>query len=321
MLPLRSIICPTDFSELSREALQRAGELAAHFDAELCLLHVMQPLQPLMGLAPYAGVGAFDASSYEEAARAAAEQGLRALLEEYAGENVRVRSLLRQGYPADEIVGAAAREEADLIVIATHGRSGWRRHIFGSVTERVLRLAPCPVLVNPAREAIEEATAGTMGQPLLPLREIVCPTDFSAPSCAALKVAGEWATHFDARLWPLHVAPIVPLLEQPALMADRARLEESMQADAVQRLYRVVQEQWPEAGEVQPLVKKGHAADEIVAVAAQQNAGLIVIATHGAGAGRCPMCGTALEHILFGSVTANVLRQASCPVLTLRAPV
>jgi universal stress protein A len=146
MLPLRKILCPTDFSEPSYQALAVASELAAHFQAELVVVHTVTsvPVVPT----PHAGAAAatFDVQDYQAGLRQSAEQGLRDLLREKVPAEVRVRSLVLQGDAAREVVEAAADQGADLVVIATHGRTGWRRLVFGSVAEKVVRFSECPVL-------------------------------------------------------------------------------------------------------------------------------------------------------------------------------
>lgn len=148
MLPLQKIICPTDFSNFSYSALEKANELAAHFGAELCVLHVTEPVTMIYGISSFPGSITWDLPAYEQAVFESAEQELAKLVERHHFKTLKVRSMVRRGNPADEIVSAAAQEGADLIVIATHGLTGWRQHIFGSVAEKVLRLAHCPVLVT-----------------------------------------------------------------------------------------------------------------------------------------------------------------------------
>jgi nucleotide-binding universal stress UspA family protein len=151
-----------------------------------------------------------------------------------------------------------------------------------------------------------------------PPRKILCSTDFSEPSYAALKVAGEWATHFGAELCLIHV---VEPIETPGMLLSSEHIEEAMQAEAVQRLHTVLREHLPQLAAARPIVRKGSAADEIAVTAEQENADLIVIATHGSSGWRAVVSGTVVERILFGSVTTNVLRLTSCPVLTVRLPV
>jgi nucleotide-binding universal stress UspA family protein len=147
MFPPKKILCPTDFSDASLQALGRAAELAAHFQAEVHLVHVLtaSPRE----LAPQ--VDAVDV-------RAAVERELRKLAEPLSARNIQVRVVLGEGDAAAEIVRIAHDQQADLIVIATHGTTGWRHLAFGSVTEKVVRLADCPVLTIRIAEA--HATAG-----------------------------------------------------------------------------------------------------------------------------------------------------------------
>ena len=157
MLPIQKVVCPTDFSDFSYEALDQAGELAAHFGAQMCVLHVVQPMQNVYPFAAFGGFVVSDETAYDEAVKKSAEEELKQLIERHSFANVRVRALVRSGYPAEEIVAAAQEENADLIVIATHGLSGWRQYFFGSVAEKVLRLAHCPVLVTRVEKPQEGA--------------------------------------------------------------------------------------------------------------------------------------------------------------------
>ena len=140
MLPFRKILCPTDFSEPSYNALNAANELSLHFSATLVLVHVV----PLVIDIPTSAD--FYTPSDVEAAQARAKETLQEVVEKRISEKVRIRTKVVVGDPGDEIVRTAADENAGIIVIGTHGLTGWRRFIFGSVAEKVVRLAPCPVL-------------------------------------------------------------------------------------------------------------------------------------------------------------------------------
>jgi nucleotide-binding universal stress UspA family protein len=143
MLPIKKIVCPTDFSEASHEAINAAGELAFHFGSELCVLHVVSPV-PLvpMGAEP----SGFNVSLYERELEASSKRTLEEITYQLEWKDLNVRLIVLRGNAADEIVRVAEEERADLIVIATHGRTGLDRLIFGSVAEKVVRLAKCPVL-------------------------------------------------------------------------------------------------------------------------------------------------------------------------------
>jgi nucleotide-binding universal stress UspA family protein len=146
MLPIKKIVCPTDFSEPSFKGIQAASELAQHFSAELILVSVVTPVYPIG--AP--GVPAsYKVGEYHEEMVDYATRSLEETEKEKIPEGVSTKRFVAQGNAADEIVKRAEDENADLIVIATHGWTGWRRLVFGSVAERVVRVAECPVLTVP----------------------------------------------------------------------------------------------------------------------------------------------------------------------------
>jgi nucleotide-binding universal stress UspA family protein len=145
MLPLRNILCPTDFSEPSYEALRAANELALHFDAHLVVVNVI-PTVPLLA-APVDSMGVnLDVTAYVNNMREQTEKTLAEVAHERISDQISVRLVVTYGDPAIEILGTADYESADAIVIATHGHTGWRRFFFGSVAERVVRNSLCPVL-------------------------------------------------------------------------------------------------------------------------------------------------------------------------------
>jgi nucleotide-binding universal stress UspA family protein len=136
------ILVPTDFSAGSERAWAEAGRLAARLGAELVLVHVLVET-PLYSEGPFTMNRARDVF---DAARGWAVKTLGEWTGTAAGEGLSARWVMRTGVPYKEIVGAAARERAELIVIGTHGRGGLDRALLGSVTDRVIRLAPCPVV-------------------------------------------------------------------------------------------------------------------------------------------------------------------------------
>ena len=146
MLPPKKIVCPTDFSAASEKALNEALELIRQFPAELVLVHVLPVLPP----APSDPNFVFSVPEYERALHADAEQRLTALASDLTGKGVPVRTVVGHGDAGAEIVRVASEENADLIVIATHGVTGWRHAMFGSVAEKVVRTAHRPVLTIPA---------------------------------------------------------------------------------------------------------------------------------------------------------------------------
>jgi nucleotide-binding universal stress UspA family protein len=142
MTAFRRILHPTDFSRASAPARRRAVALARACRAPLVLLHVMTPPSPFIGEGT-------PPSSYADLlilARRSARRRLAAALARVRRESVRAQGIFVEGLPADEILRAARRARADLIVMGTHGRTGVSRVFMGSVAERVVRESRCPVL-------------------------------------------------------------------------------------------------------------------------------------------------------------------------------
>jgi nucleotide-binding universal stress UspA family protein len=136
MLPIRTILHPTDFSDLSRPAFQFTLALARDYRAKVVLLHVRR--------VPIDVYGEFGAVPPPLDSMEDLEQKLRELVPETAG--VTIDCLVREGYPANEILETALEIGASMIVMGTHGRTGLGRLFMGSVAEEVLRKATCPVL-------------------------------------------------------------------------------------------------------------------------------------------------------------------------------
>lgn len=150
MLPFRKVVASTDFSAPSFEALDCAGELALHFGAELILVHAVLQMPALASAnmstqvnVPYSK---YSLHEYMRQVEAEAKENLHSLVRERIPPEVGSRIAVFSGEPATEIVGCARNEQADVIVMSTHGRGGLQRLFMGSVAERVVRIAPCPVL-------------------------------------------------------------------------------------------------------------------------------------------------------------------------------
>jgi len=150
MFPLKKILCPIDFSEPSFEGLKVAVELSRTYSAELILINVVQPVRVVS--AP--GIPAsYSVREYSEEMSEAARKSFEEIVENRIPRGIPVRTLILEGQPADEIVRKAESERVDIIVTATHGWTGWRRFMFGSVAEKVVRLSACPVLTVPGPQS------------------------------------------------------------------------------------------------------------------------------------------------------------------------
>jgi nucleotide-binding universal stress UspA family protein len=143
MSRIRRILHPTDFSRASSAAFRRAVDMAKGNRAELLLVHVLTPSVPVVA------DGYVSPQVYEDmanAARAYGQKHLDALVRKAKQAGARVRGLLLEGVPHERIAQAARSRKADLVVIGTHGRTGFAKLFLGSVASRVLAVAPCPVL-------------------------------------------------------------------------------------------------------------------------------------------------------------------------------
>lgn len=146
MPEFQRILCPVDFSEPSHVGLETAVEMADRFSAELLIVHVVRPV-PLAAVPQ--PTPAFDVVTYQNELAKSAKEGMEKLVREHVPDGIRARTLVARGDPAQEIARTADEEKADLAVMATHGESGWQRFVFGSVTEKTVRVSPCPVLTVP----------------------------------------------------------------------------------------------------------------------------------------------------------------------------
>jgi universal stress protein A len=161
MMQIRQILAPTDFSACSKQAVACAYELAQAFGAKLALLHVVEDLPSYIGFIPPAGAAMLLADLERQA-----RLDLVEVLPEAEAAEVEVTRQVIVGSPSHEIIKVAAAEKVDLIVIATHGRTGFSHLVMGSVAERVVRTAPCPVLtIRPTAVTAEHGYAPVLSGP------------------------------------------------------------------------------------------------------------------------------------------------------------
>lgn len=143
MKKIRRVLHATDFSAASSGAFKRAVDLAKASEAELLLVHVVPLVIPIM-TDGYVSPKVYD--DLGAAARADGQKRLDRLVRRAREGGARVKSLLLEGVPHERIAQAARAQKADMVVIGTHGRTGFAKLVLGSVASRVLAIAPCPVL-------------------------------------------------------------------------------------------------------------------------------------------------------------------------------
>ena len=298
MPTIARILCPIDFSDFSRRALDYAVTLARWYGASVTALHVRPPAVPMAGpLAPLAPVEPvpLPPGDLEPIRRQVA-----AFVSPEAHGTMAIDPQAVEGEPAREILAGA--ESADVIVMGTHGRSGFERLVLGSVTETVLRRAPCSVLTIPL-------SAVSVGAVPVVFRRIVAAVDFSDVSMAALHQAACLAAETDAHLTVMHV---IEVPENLALWIDRVDGIGHVRAwadAAVSHMRGAIAPEIREYAHVDQRVETGKAYREILRVADEQRADLIVIGAHGHGV---------IEQMFVGSTAQHVVRRAGCPVLIVR---
>ena len=297
------ILCPTDFSELSHRALERAVGIARWFGAPLTALHVIPLSSPALLLGGAAGGGyAMVPEDLAQEDRRAAAEALRRCVTASHSADMRVRTTLLEGDPAMQIEATAEALSADLVVMGTHGRSGWDRVALGSVAERVMRRVGCPVLTVGPKGPL---TAGPL------FHRIVCATDLTPASSHTLDLALSLAQESLAHITLLHV--VEGRLGQPvphgqAWAADEGPANMSVLELAQGQLYRAGLHARPFC-HVTERVETGSAWREIVRVAHETAADLIVVGAQATGG---------LGRLFLGSTASQVLRHAACPVLIAR---
>ena len=194
--------------------------------------------------------------------------------------------------------------DADLLVLGTHGRSGFQRLFLGSVTEKVMRTVKCPTLIVPPRAPEIRPDAPVT------FRRILCPIDFSDSSLGALEYAINMAEESDAKLTVLHVSEVPAVVQEPFVVdGGFAAVREAAAADVLRRLHNLIPDEARAYSTVDAAVVEGRAYREILRKAAEQKADVIVMGVHGRGA---------LDLLLFGSTTHHVIRGSTCPVLIVR---
>jgi nucleotide-binding universal stress UspA family protein len=298
VVEFKHVLCPVDFSELSNRSLAHAAALAGWYEAQLTVLHVVPTFDPVQVRGDIGDpVRVVNPMTREEVL---GEMRL-ALDLVHVPPNATLTALA--GDPSDVIVDQAVTTGTDLIVIGTHGRRGFKRLLLGSVTEKVLREAPCPVLTVPPH-------AGGVRSDAVAFKRILCPMDFSPSAQQALGFALDLARQADGLVTLLHVVEWLAEEEPRALAPfDVVEFRRQMAEDAEQRLRALVVEESQTWCEIDNVIVFGRAHREILRVAQAKPADLIVMGAQGRGG---------VELALFGSTTQQVVRGAVCPVLTVR---
>lgn len=289
-----TIVCPVDYSDCSKRALRFAGALAEHFGARLVVLHVFDPL-----IAGAAALHQFDltgADGHEE---------LRSFVEEHVAPRLRegkqLERILLLGTPGHEIIKLARDQDADLLVMGTHGFSGARKALFGSTLQGVLRRAHVPVLAVPI---VDHREAGIQA-PLISNGPVLAPVDFSPESGAAARAAAGLAGALGLPLTLLHA------IEEPHREAVRgehgiARRHRKAVADPAALMSELAASLGADVAIATHIVD-GEPAEQIARLAREKRSAVIVMS----------LGSSAMRRRKPGSIAYRVLCLAPVPVLAL----
>ncbi len=291
MKSIPRVLCPIDFSDSSRGALKYANTIAAHFGARLALLVVNDPL-----LLEASAIAAGRSSLVEETTRE-----MQRFFRQTIGKGVKaeVEFEVATGKPAPEILRVSRERGAGLIVIASHGLSGFRKLFFGSTTERVLRETTVPTLVTSGNDA----GPADYDEVRKAVRRVLVPVDLTAATSHQVAIAQQISRELTIPLLLAHVIePVRALSGNPALHTVETERRYRAEAELERLTSEAADGTAPEA-----LVAYGEPAEEIAKVAGDRDAGLIVMGLHSS-----PLLGPRM-----GSVTYRVLCLAHRLVLAL----
>lgn len=277
MFPPQKILFPVDFSDRCNSAARMVETFTGHFEANLTLLHVLEPLT-------YNDIPNVSATSVEDR------------LSTYLVEELKhftVQRVLLEGDPATRITQYVHSEGFDLVMLPTHGYGAFRRLILGSVTAKILRAVNCPVWTGMHMEEVPPLEN-------IAIRKVLCAVDLGPQTCPTLTWAAKLASEFGAELSVLHaVDEIKP--DDPALYYENPKEEAKIEAKAN------LEATLASLGLVGKLsVVAGAAPDVVCAAAASDHADLVVIGRSAAG--------TVMGRLKANAY--SIIRQSPCPVIS-----
>ncbi len=292
----KKILCATDFSDFSNHTINYGVALAKEFEAMLFISHVID----LSSVAIY-GEFQLDPVGQQNRIMEDADAQLRELT---GDQPILWEPLITVGKPADEISRAVEEKDIDLVITATRGRSGLKRIILGSVTERLMRTLSCPLLVVNSPEHKFVSTA----EQVIKIEKILVGCDFSPDSGQALKHALSLAQEFQAEL---HLAYVIEPPTQTVLHKEVPPVSEDIRQDYHDFLIRKLREMVPPEARYwctpQTGLLEGQPYEEIVTYAETKDIDMIVLGVRGHGL---------VKTLFLGSTTDRVIRKSPCPVLS-----
>jgi len=291
-----SIICATDLSDYSNQTINYGAALSKLFGSKLYVCHVVEPVP----VAIY-GEAVFDTSEQQNRIVQYATNQLEQLIKELP---VDAEPQIIVGRAADAISRIAEEKEADMVITATRSQSGLKRLMLGSVTERLMRILACPLLILRGDEGDFEISRTTEYK----IDKILVGCDFSSNSELALKHGLSLAQEFQSELHLAHViSPPVYQYFPNTEAGSKEILDEELEESYKKKLEEAVPEDAGNWCSFKAVLLTGSPHEELNKYARDQGMELIILGTRGIGL---------VESLLIGSTTDRVIRNSVCPVLS-----
>lgn len=289
----RKIMCAVDLSEFSEIVLSYGASLAGKYEAKLMIVHSVIDAVNFLRYSEFT----LDPVAIQEQHMKNSQAVIEKMSE---GLTVEKELLLGRGDAANEIQRLALEHGADLVIAATHGESGIQRLIIGSVTEKLMKILHCPLLVLSTKK---KAIRCRKGEEIV-LNKILVGVDFSDDSTFAYDLGIDIAMKFDAEVHMAHVIKPTGYYETPN---QRSELEERLKSE----LRHMIPEDYTSLHPPVPVLLQGEPFEALLKYSREHDIDLIVLGIRGH---------TLWEKLMVGSTTDRVIRTASCPVLAVRRP-
>lgn len=283
----QKILCAIDFSDFTDTILLYSIGLCKEYQASLLVTHVVNDLRTLQ----VHNQTSIDIQALQKTNIEMATKNLENLIKNL---DIDHDLIIRQGEPADEISRLALEQKTDLVVTATHGKSGIKRLLIGSVTEKLLKTVHCPLLVL-------SATKQPSG-PEVRLQKILVGCDFSPDSSLSFDYSLDLALKFQSRLYLAHVI-------KPGDYAGKHQNLDSLRDLLKKKLMDLIPDAYPSPSPPETVLLEGEPYKELMNFAQDNSIDMIVLGIRGH---------TLWENLMVGSTTDRIIRHSPCPVLAVR---
>ncbi len=295
-IPVNRILCATDFSAFSNHTVSCGMTLAKAMNSKIYICHIID----LTSMVIY-GEAYLDHLDHQEEVVAFANDQVERMAAEYAVES---EAIIGFGHPAEEITRFSEEKKIDLVIAATHGRSGFKRLILGSVTEKLMRNLHCPLLIiQDCKNATKEDTLKKR-----PFEKIMVGCDFSKDSMVAFEYGLSFAQEFEAELHIVHV--VEPMVYKDLLISTTASADKfytDLHQNLKSRLLKMVPPEVMNWCALKTALPGGHPDVKLREYAEENDIDLLVVGLRGR---------SLMESLFLGSTTERVVRSAPCPVLS-----